>query len=156
MDWIDIETGNDTNKLLERVEQFHDWYVAGFSYDPLARTEDDDLNLGRFKIDVDSLTVTFRWDRKSKGEERPEVQLEFSGLLAFKFTNYKDPDPIWHGHIEKTDLWWIFSDDDGVPFTEEERAHPERIDSGLLVVCDQIKWRPLAVVTPEGPDWWDS
>lgn len=51
MEWIDIETKKDVDALLERVEQFHDWYVAGFSYDPLARAEGGDLNLGRFKID---------------------------------------------------------------------------------------------------------
>lgn len=39
MEWIDIETKKDVDALLERVEQFHDWYVAGFTYDPLARAE---------------------------------------------------------------------------------------------------------------------
>ena len=40
---------------------------------------------------------------------------------------------------------------------------PNTISSGgsngvdqLLVVCDQIRWRPLAVVTPYGPDWWNN
>ena len=61
------------------------------------------MNLGRFKIDVDSLTVTFRWDCESKSGDWPEVQLEFNGLLVFRFANFKDPDPIWHGHIEETD-----------------------------------------------------
>ena len=93
------------------------------------------MNLGRFKIDVDSLTVTFRWDCKSRGGEWPEVQLEFNGLLVFRFANFKDS---------------------GVPFTDEERAHPERVDSGFLAVCDQIRWRPLAVVTADGPDWWND
>lgn len=156
MEWIDIETKKDVDALLERVEQFHDWYVAGFSYDPLARAEGGDLNLGRFKIDVDSLTVTFRWDCKSRGGEWPEVQLEFNGLLVFRFANFKDPDPIWHGRIEVTNRGWAFFDDDGVPFTDEERAHPENVNSGFLVVCDRIRWRPLAVVTADGPDWWDE
>ena len=156
MVWIRIETEKDAGALLERVEGFHDWYVAGFSCDPLVRAQYEDSDLGRFKIDVDSLTVTLRWDCKSKGGEWPEVELEFSGLLAFRFANFKDPDPIWHGRIEETDRGWVFFDDDGVPFTDEERAHPERINSGLLVVCDQIKWRPLAVVTPDGPDWWND
>ncbi len=156
MAWIDIKTKKDVHALLERVEGFHDWYVAGFSYDPLARAEGGDLNLGRFKVDVDSLTVTFRWDCKSKGGEWPEVQLEFSGLLDFRFANFKDPDPIWEGYIEETERGWAFFDDDGVPFTGEERAHPKKADSGLLVVCDRIRWRPLSVVTPEGPDWWND
>lgn len=61
MEWMGIKTEKDAGALLERVEGFHDWYVAEFSYDPLARAEDGSLNLGRFKTDVDSLTVTFRW-----------------------------------------------------------------------------------------------
>lgn len=156
MEWMGIKTEKDAGALLERVEGFHDWYVAEFSYDPLARAEDGSLNLGRFKTDVDSLTVTFRWDNKSKGEEWPEVQLKFDGLLVFRFDNYKDPDPIWHGRIERTERGWVFFDDDDVAFTDTERAHPERINSGLLVMCDQIRWRPLAVVTPDGPDWWND
>lgn len=63
MDWIDIKSEEDVKKLMDRVEGFHDWYVADFSYDPLALSEDDDLNLGSFKIDIDALTVTFRWER---------------------------------------------------------------------------------------------
>ena len=114
------------------------------------------LNLGRFKIDIDSLTITFRWDCKSKSGEWPEVQLEFSGILAFRFTNFKGSDPIWYGHLEETNQGWVFFDDDGVSFTDEERIHPEKINSGLLVVCDQTRWRLLAVVTPYSPDWWNN
>lgn len=156
MDWIEIETSEDVEMLLSRVEGFHDWYVADFSYDPLARAADEDLNLGRFKIDVDALTITFRWDCRSKSGEWPEVQLEFSGLLAMRYTNFKDPDPIWHGRIEETERGWLFFDDDGIPFTDEERAHPEDIKAGVVVVCDRIRWRPLAVVTPDGPEWWND
>lgn len=52
MEWINVETKKDIKNLMERVEEFHDWYVAGFSYDPLARAEDDDSNLARFEIDT--------------------------------------------------------------------------------------------------------
>ncbi len=69
MDWITLNNLDDVAKLHDRVEGFHDWYVAGFSYDPLALSGDDDLDLGRFKEDVDALTVTFRWDCKSKRGE---------------------------------------------------------------------------------------
>lgn len=156
MDWITLNNLDDVAKLHDRVEGFHDWYVAGFSYDPLALSGDDDLDLGRFKEDVDALTVTFRWDCKSKRGEWPEVQLEFRNLRVFNFANFKDPDPIWHGIIEKTDRGWVFVDDDGDALSEEERAHPERIRANLLVVCGEIGWRSLAVVTAEGPDWWND
>lgn len=53
VDWITIQGKEDVEILLARVEDFHDWYVAGFVYDLLALSEDDDLNLGRFKIDND-------------------------------------------------------------------------------------------------------
>lgn len=51
MEWISIETKKDIKNLMEQVE-FHDWYVAGFSYNPLAHAEDDDSNLARFKTDT--------------------------------------------------------------------------------------------------------
>ncbi len=156
MDWITIQGKEDVERLLARVEGFHDWYVAGFSYDPLAQSEDDDLNLGRFKIDVDTLTITFRWDCKSKSGEWPEVQVEFRNLLVFNFANFKDPDPIWKVVVEETSKGWVFLDEDNVILGEEERAHPERIRANLLVVCGEIRWRPLTVVTAEGPDWWND
>lgn len=154
--WITLKNSDDVSNLLERVEGFHDWYVAGFSYDPLALSGDEGLHLGRFKIDVDALTITFRWGCKSKGGEWPEVQLEFRNLLVFNFANFKDPDPIWSGIIEKTDRGWVFVDDDGNALSEEEREHPENIRANLLVVCGEIRWRPLAVVTAKGPDWWNE
>lgn len=49
----------------------------------------------------------------------------------------------------------MFVDDDGDALSEEERAHPERIRANL-VVCGEIGWRSLAVVTAEGPDWWND
>ena len=31
MNWIELRTEEDVENLMERVEQFHDWYVAAFS-----------------------------------------------------------------------------------------------------------------------------
>ena len=42
MDWFIVRNKEDVATLLDRVE-FHDWYVAGFSYDPLAQSEGDNL-----------------------------------------------------------------------------------------------------------------
>lgn len=107
MGWIKLTTEEDVELLMEHVDGFHDWYVAGFSYDPLAQSEDDDLNLARFKVDTDALTITFRWDAKTKGGTWPEVQVEFRHLHVFNFSNYNDPDPLWSCVIEKTsgDCW---------------------------------------------------
>ena len=102
MDWIELITEEDVELLMEHVDGFHDWYVAGFSYDPLAQSEDDDLSLARFKVDADALTITFRWDAKTKRGTWPEVQVEFRCLHVFNFSNYNDPDPLWGCVIEKT------------------------------------------------------
>ena len=142
MGWIKLTTEEDVELLMEHVDGFHDWYVAGFSYDPLAQSEDDDLNLARFKADTDALTITFRWDAKTKRGTWPEVQVEFRHLHVFNFSNYNDPDPLWGCVIEKTNGGcWVFADDDCGGLSEEERLHPERIVSNLLVTCEEIRWR---------------
>ena len=142
MGWIELITEEDIELLMEHVDGFHDWYVAGFSYDPLAQSEDDNLSLARFKVDIDALTITFRWDAKTKRGTWPEVQVEFRHLHVFNFSNYNDPDPLWSCVIEKTIRGcWVFADDNGVGLSEEERLHPERIVSNLLVTCDEIRWR---------------
>ena len=142
MDWIELITEEDVELLMEHVDGFHDWYVAGFSYDPLAQSEDDDLSLARFKVDTDALTITFRWDTKTKRGTWPEVQVEFRCLHVFNFSNYNDPDPLWGCIIEKTSGGcWVFADDNCDGLSEEERLHPERIVSNLLVTCDEIRWR---------------
>lgn len=91
MGWIKLTTEEDVELLIEHVDGFHDWYVAGFSYDPLAQSEDDNLNLARFKADTDALTITFRWDAKTKRGTWQEVQVEFRHLHVFNFSNYNDP-----------------------------------------------------------------
>ena len=142
MGWIELITEEDVELLMEHVDGFHDWYVAGFSYDPLAQSEDDDLSLARFKVDIDALTITFRWDAKTKRGTWPEVQVEFRCLHVFKFSNYNDPDPLWGCVIGKTNGGcWVFADDNCDALSEEERLHPERIVSNLLVTCDEIRWR---------------
>lgn len=144
MDWIELITEEDVELLMEHVDGFHDWYVAGFSYDPLAQSEDDDLSLARFKVDADALTITFRWDAKTKRGTWPEVQVEFRCLHVFNFSNYNDPDPLWGCVIEKTSGGcWVFADDNCDGLSEEERLHPERIVSNLLVTCDEIRWRAV-------------
>ena len=144
MDWIELITEEDVELLMEHVDGFHDWYVAGFSYDPLAQSEDDDLSLARFKVDTDALTITFRWDTKTKRGTWPKVQVEFRCLHVFNFSNYNDPDPLWGCIIEKTSGGcWVFADDNCDGLSEEERLHPERIVSNLLVTCDEIRWRAV-------------
>lgn len=64
--WIDIKTENDVKRMLERVEHFHDWFVAGYSHDALGNCDNNDLNLGRLKEGLNALITTFRWDCKCK------------------------------------------------------------------------------------------
>ena len=57
-------------------------------------------------------------------------------------SNYNDPDPLWGCVIEKTNGGcWVFANDNCDTLSEEERLHPERIVSNLLVTCDEIRWR---------------
>lgn len=35
MGWIKLTAEEDVELLMEHVDRFHDWYVTGFSYDPL-------------------------------------------------------------------------------------------------------------------------
>lgn len=90
MGWIEQATEEDVELLMEHVDGFHDWYVAGFSYDPLAQSEDDDLSLARFKVDTDALTITFRWDTKTKRGTWLEEQVEFRCLHVFNFALCND------------------------------------------------------------------
>ena len=39
MTWQTIRDGADVDELMRIASHFHDWYIAGFSYDPLARAE---------------------------------------------------------------------------------------------------------------------
>ena len=83
-----------------------------------------------------------RWDAKTKRGTWPELQVEFRCLHVFNFPNYNDPDPLWSCVIEKTiGGCWVFADDNCDGLSEEERLHPERIVSNLLVTCDEIRWR---------------
>ena len=83
-----------------------------------------------------------RWDAKTKRGTWPEVRVEFRHLHVFSFSNYNDTDPLWSCVIEKTSGdCWVFADDNFDALSEEERLHPERIVSNLLVTCDEIRWR---------------
>lgn len=153
MDWIDIKTDDDAEKLLERVEHFHDWYVSGYSYDSLGSCEDGDLGLSRLKEDLDALVVTFRWDCMCKGQW-PEIQMKFDEVRAFNISLgwLQEGCPLYGAFLEETDSGWVLVGDD--PLAPEEREHPIGTKANLLVVSKNVKWRPLAVVASDGSDWW--
>lgn len=155
MEWIDIETEKDVETLMKRVEGFHDWYVAGYSYDPLGDCADGDLNLSRLKEGLDALIITFRWDCRCKGQW-PEVQMKFGDVRAFNISLgwLQEGCPLYEAFLEKTDHGWVLVGDDSL--TSEEREHPVETKANLLVVSGNVKWRPLTVVTAHGPDWWDD
>lgn len=70
------------------------------------------------------------------------MQVEFGHLHVFSFSNYNDPDPLRSCVIEKTiGGCWVFADNNFDGLSEEERLHPERIASNLLVICDEMRWR---------------
>lgn len=153
MEWINIETKKDAEAFLRRVEDFHDWYVAGYSYDSLGDCDDGGLNLNRLKEGLDALTVTFRWDCMCKGQW-PEVQMKFGDVRAFDISLgwLQEGCPLYEAFLEETDHGWVLVGDD--PLTSEEWANPAETRANLLVVSGNVKWRPLAVVTADGPDWW--
>lgn len=62
--------------------------------------------------------------------------------------------PLYEAFLEETDHGWVLVGDD--PLDPEERECPIETKANLLVVSKSVKWRPLAVVTPDGPDWWDE
>ena len=35
MNWFELISEEDVELLMKHVDRFHNWYVAGFSYDPL-------------------------------------------------------------------------------------------------------------------------
>lgn len=154
-EWIDIKTEEDVRQLMERVEHFHDWSVAGYTYDAFGECDDSDLNLCRLKEGLDSLVVTFRWDCQRKGQW-PEIQLRFGDVRSFDIRLWwlQEGDPMYEAHLEHTVHGWVLLDDR--PLTSEEREHPTSIKANLFVLSGNVKWRPLGVVTPEGPDWWSD
>lgn len=155
MDWIDIKTRDDIEKLFERVGHFHDWYVSGYSYDSLGSCTDGDLNLSRLKEGLDALIVNFRWDCTCKGQW-PEVQMKFDDVRDFDISLgwLQEGCPLYEAFLEETDHGWVLVGDD--PLTPEERKQPAKTKANLLVLSGSVKWRPTAVVTPDGPDWWDE
>ena len=38
MNWIELISEEDVELLMEHADRFHDWYFAGFSYNPLAQS----------------------------------------------------------------------------------------------------------------------
>ena len=70
------------------------------------------------------------------------MRVEFRCLHVFNFSNYNNPDPLWGCVIEKTTGdCWVFAGDNYDALSGEERLHPERIVSNVLVTCDEIRWR---------------
>lgn len=140
MDWTDIKSMKDIDFLMEAVEHFHDWYLAGFAFDPLARADSDSLNLARFVIDVDSLIITLRYDSKDKLGRWPELEMRFDGVYAFRFFDVGYCDPYYECNLVESDKGWVFCNDEAP--TSDELADPANIKSRLLVVSDAVSWRP--------------
>lgn len=152
MEWIDIETKKDVDALLERVEDFHDWYIAGYSYDSLGDCDDSDLNPCRLKEGLDALIVTFRWDCVRKGQW-PEVQMKFGDVRAFNISLgwLQEGCPLFEAFLEEMKHGWVLVGDD--PLTPDEREDPAKTKANFFILSGSVKWRPVSVVAPNGADW---
>ena len=141
MEWISILDLSDVDELMRTAEHFHDWYLAGFQYDPLARAEQDNKNLARFISETDALNVVFRDDSKDKAGNWPELEIEFYDIADMRYMNGTQPDPFFECVLEDTPRGWVFAS--GGPLTPEERENPRTIDASFFVRAGQVKWRRL-------------
>lgn len=103
MKWQEVRSQDDANYLMRAAEQFHDWYLAGFNYDPLASAADDSKSLSRFTSDINALTVLLRYCSKDKRGEWPEIELQLSSVYKMDFGKLRDPDPFWECWLERLD-----------------------------------------------------
>lgn len=139
MDWSKIQSRADADHLVRIAEHFHDWYLAGIGYEPLARAGSGEKNLARFTTETDSLTILLRYDSVDENGDWPEIELQFLGVYSMGFGTQKEPDPFFECWIEETAWGWAFIGED--PLTDEERKHPYRIKSTLYVVGGELRWR---------------
>lgn len=150
MEWFDINTEQEAENMVRAMGHFHDWYVAGFLYDPLARSTENNLSLCHFKADTDRLYLTLRYDSPTDVGLWPEVKFEFDDIRTMTYSNYGDPDPFYELQLAKTWRGWILCDGD-CPLTDEEKEHPERIASNFVVLCEAVRFCPVLI-----PDWFDE
>ncbi len=147
--WRMVHDSADVEELMRVTEHFHDCYMAGFKYDPLARAADNSKSLARFVSDTNSLVFCFRYDSTGSDGEWPEIELEFHGVHTMRFSNCGEPDPCYECFVEKTERGWVFSVDHQL--TAEERNHPNETDAHSYVFADEICWRHV-----EGTLWADE
>lgn len=139
MEWNEIQSQADADHLMRVVEQFHDWYLAGVKYDPLARADGDDKSLARFTSETDALTVLLRYDSTDERGDWPEIELQFLGVYRMGFGPLREPDPFYECWLEETMGGWAFVAED--PLTDEERNHPHKIKSNLFAIGGEVRWR---------------
>lgn len=138
MEWNNVQSSEDISELMSEVERFHDWYLAGFSFNPLGRASVDRLNLSRDTHETDLLTLTFRYDSADESGAWPELEMQFTGVVAMKF-NPADAAPFHACNLQKTARGWVFCNDGTL--SAEEIANPTAIDANILVVSQSVKWR---------------
>jgi hypothetical protein len=136
--WNNVQSSEDVSKLMNAVECFHDWYLAGFSFDSLGRASADNLNLSCDTHETDLLTLTFRYDSADENGAWPELEMQFTGVVAMKF-NPADAAPFHACNLQKTARGWVFCNDGAL--SAEEIAKPTAIDANILVVSQSVKWR---------------
>lgn len=139
MERNEIRSQVDVGHLMRAVEHFHDWYLAGIKYDPLARADDGSKNLARFMSETDALTILLRYDSTDDRGDWPEIELQFLGVYRMGFGPLKEPDPFYECWLEETTRGWAFVGED--PLTDEERTHPQKVKSNLYAIGSEVRWR---------------
>jgi len=139
MEWNEIRSQVDVGHLMRAIEHFHDWYLAGIKYDPLARADDGSKNLARFMSETDALTILLRYDSTDDRGDWPEIELQFLGVYRMGFGPLKEPDPFYECWLEETTRGWAFVGEN--PLTDEERAHPQKVKSNLYAIGSEVRWR---------------
>lgn len=146
MEWKEIRSEADVAELMRVAEGFHDWYLAGFQYDPLARAEDGSGNLARFVSETDALSVNLRQDCMDPKGEWPEIELEFMGVETMSFSSYFEPNPFYGLRLVPARRGWLLVDDE-CALTEEVLQSPWRADSSLAVHAAEVRWRRVRGMT---------
>lgn len=136
MEWQVIQTQDDANDFLERMEMFHDWFVAEASMfvdgGRCWKSADD--------RDRSAVTVKFTYDSPMPVIGFPSVEMKFEELSQFEIL----PEviaPLMEATLENTTHGWIFCNDG--PLSDSELEHPEDIRASLFIYCGNVSWRGL-------------
>ena len=135
MEWHEIRTQDDANDFLNRMEMFHDWFVAETSMF---------VDGGRCWESADDgdrsvATIKFIYDSPMSMIGFPSIEMKFEELCKFEILPYVIA-PLVEATLQKTEFGWILCNDG--PLSDLELEHLEDIRAGLFVHCGgNVSWR---------------